>query len=246
MINDYRNLGSAKALVGRVYVLTIYTGNQPWEDYKVHSITKNVHEALEWLSQQVQRYGKTVSFVNGCYGYPSPIDYYIKRGEGSGNESSDVIWELMNKIGYQSTESFIKWTKEEAHCDSAIVLAFVDKKGRSYALPYVKGLDEKKYFLEGAVLFTEYNEGGEICSASIAHEICHLFGAVDLYETYLQTKANAMTATMFYPNDIMRHISYNINELRIGEMTAWFMGLTDVEKGWYKQFMIGKDLPTQK
>lgn len=240
MERDRRNQGSAKVLEGRIYVLTIITGDRQWSQNVTDSVFGMIRTAQQWLSQQASRYGKTVSFENGCFGHPTPIAFDIASGTGSGKESVDVIWQLMKKIGYERPIDFTTWAKEKAGCDSSLVLVFADKPGRSYAISYHEDYDKEKYYLEGVVLFTKYNTGCQLMPAGIAHEICHLFGAEDLYETFKQTKENELLARKLYPNDIMLRVSYNINELRIDEMTAWFMGLTDVEKQWYKQFLNQK------
>jgi hypothetical protein len=240
MERDRRKQGSAKVLEGRIYVLTIITGDRQWSQNVTDSVFGMIRTAQQWLSQQASRYGKTVTFENGCFGHPTPIAFDIASGTGSGKESVDVIWQLMKKIGYERPIDFTTWAKEKAGCDSSLVLVFADKPGRSYAISYHEDYDKEKYYLEGVVLFTKYNTGCQLMPAGIAHEICHLFGAEDLYETFKQTKENELLARKLYPNDIMLRVSYNINELRIDEMTARFMGLTDVEKQWYKQFLNQK------
>lgn len=237
-MQDKKNQGSAKILSGNTYVLLIYTGAGRWEKKKYDEFFIKVLEAQRWLTQQAKRYGKSLSFVNGCFGNPNPIDFDIASGTGSGNESVDYVWELMKKIGYQRPLDFAKWAKEKADCDNALVMVVVDQAGRDYAISYDTTNDKEKYYLEGAVLYTRYLDGREICSASIAHEICHLFGAVDLYQTFKQTKENEALARKLYPNDIMLRTSYNINELVIDEMTAWFVGLSHNEKKWFRDFIV--------
>ena len=230
---DNRNQGSAKTLSGKTYVLTIFTGVNQWSKKDYDAFFSKVHEAQQWLTQQAKRYGEFLSFVNGNFGYPEPIDFNIARGTASGKESVDYIRLLMKQIGYQSPLDFVRWAKE-----NALVLVVANKTGTSYAISYNESYDKEKYYLEGAIMFTKYLDGGENCAASIAHEICHLFGAEDLYETFQQTKDNEELARKLYPNDIMLRTSYNINELEINEMTAWFVGLSNNEKKWYRGFII--------
>lgn len=237
---DCRYQGSAKALDGNIYVLTVFTGERPWPKKAVDAIITNVYEAQGWLEQQARRYGKTVSFTNGSFGHPDPIRYYVATGTGSGNESTEVVWEVMKKIGYQNPADFVQWAKDNADCDNALVLVLTNTPGTSYALAYRDDFEREKYYLEGAVIYTTYQSGGETCSGSIAHEMCHLFGAEDLYETFSQTKENEAKAQKLYPNDIMLRVSYDINELVVDEMTAWYIGLTNKEKSWYRDFLKHK------
>ena len=235
---DKRNQGSAKILSGKTYVLIIFTGTHQWEKGKVDTVYKQVREAQQWLSQQAKKYGKEVSFVNGSFGDPVPIDLYIESGKASGKESVNYVWQLMKKIGYQSPLNFVKWAKEKEDCDNALVLVIADKEGNSYAITYTDDCDKEKFYLEGAIIYTKFLNRKKPCVASIAHEMCHLFGATDLYANYYQTKENEELARKLYPNDIMLRTSYNINNLVIDEMTAWFIGLTNEEKEWYKRFTL--------
>ena len=224
-----KNQGSAKALSGQIYVLTVFTGQRAWAQADADSFYNKLYEALRWLTKQVRRYGKNVSFKHGFYGLPSPVTYEIGKGSLSGG----VIWQMMQHFGYRDVPSFAEWARREQGCDNCLVLMVVDKPGRSSAIAYSDNYDRSKYFLEGAVCYTHHENGLELSTASIAHEICHLFGAEDLY----QPKAIEQRARQLYPDDIMLRVSYNIDELSIGEMTAWFMGLSDVEKPWYRSFL---------
>ncbi|MBQ3732471.1 MAG: hypothetical protein II859_00740 [Bacteroidales bacterium] len=230
--------GSAMSLEGDVYVLTVYTGRNSWEEKTINYFNLKLHEAEQWLQEQAQRYGKTVTFHNGSFGSTKPIPYDVTPGARKGTESTDVIESVMKTIGYQTPLDFVNWVKQEYGYDNCLVLVVADKPGVSYAIGYRNDYDENKYYLEGAVIFTQYPQGGSLYSASIAHEMCHVFGAEDLYETFQQTKENEQLAKELYPDDIMFRISADIDELVIDEMTAWFVGLSDVEKGWYRKFSV--------
>ena len=231
-----RKQGSAETLEGSTYVLTVFTGNQ-WEETDVAFFNNIRNEALEWLSKEALRYGKELTFTNGSFGISDPVEFDIESGTGSGKESVDIIWKVMKEIGYSSPLVFEEWAKEKTGCKNCIVLVVANKTGRSYSIGYNELYNKEKFFLEGAVFFTKYQDGRHICAASIAHEICHLFGAEDLYETFRQTKENELIAREKYPNDIMLRTSFTIEELTIDEMTAWFIGLSDKEESWYRDFI---------
>lgn len=235
-----RKQGSAMALEGDIYVLTVYTGRNRWDEKKTDSFNLKLQEAEQWLQEQAQRYNKTVTFHNGCYGSSESVPYDVRPGARKGTESTDVIEGVMKTMGYQTTLDFVDWVKQEYGFNNCLVLVVADKTGVSYAIGYRNDYDKEKYYLEGAVLFTQDPDGGGLIPASIAHEMCHVFGAEDLYETFQQTKENEQLARKLYPDDIMLRISYDINELIIDEMTAWFVGLNDVEKSWYRKFSVEK------
>ena len=239
--DDDRKQGSAISLEGKTYVLTVFTGNNQWEQKAIDNFYNTSNEAFAWLRREALRYNKKITFTKGSYGTPDPIEYDIASGTGSGRESIDVVYNVMKKIGYSRPLDFVQWSKETMGCSNCFVIVVVDKPGRSYSLTYNNKYEKEKFFLEGVVVYTRYEDGSPLCAASIAHEICHLFGAEDLYENFKQTKENELVARKLYPNDIMLRTSCMINKLTIDEMTAWFVGLTDDEKEWYKDFLRFKE-----
>ena len=107
-----------------------------------------------------------------------------------------------------------------------MVLILANKAGNGYAIQYSYEMDKNLYFLERTILYQKYLNDSELASSSIAHEILHLFGAWDLYETFEQTKDREVKARELFPDDIMLQTSYNINELNIDKLTAWLTGLS--------------------
>ena len=89
--------------------------------------------------------------------------------------------------------------------------------------------------MEGIMIY-DHSEDGETPSSGIAHEILHLFGAWDLYENYMQSKAIEELALYLFPNSIMLRISQNINELIIDPVTAWLIGWNKNPESWYEAF----------
>ena len=105
---------------------------------------------------------------------------------------------------------------------------FFKKDGISYSLPYEKHLDEK-FYLEGMAIYHQFDPKTPQCRACIAHEILHLFGAWDFYNSFHTTKAHEDRARRDYPNSVMLRTSYNIYELNIDPVTAWRIGWTETE-----------------
>lgn len=233
-----RYQGSAPAMEGNVYVLTCYISETGWGETELKDFSALIQEAEDWLVKQAQGYGKQVSFVNGTAGVETPlIVSNIVSGNGIGDEPVDLVSRLMPMIGYKNGLEFVDWVKENTGCDGSLVLIAANKPGRGYSMAYQDLYDKEAYYLEGTILYTSYRDGAPLCAAAIAHEMCHLFGAEDLYATFLQTKENEARARELFPDDIMLRVSYNIDDLSIGSLSAWFMGLTDEMEDWYLDFL---------
>jgi hypothetical protein len=78
--------------------------------------------------------------------------------------------------------------------------------------------------------------GIELIHSMIAHEVLHLYGAWDLYNSYVQTHDVASKAQQLFPNDIMLRTSYNLAELQVDALTAWRIGWSDKKESWYEWF----------
>ena len=233
-----RNQGSARTLEGKIYVLTCYVSETGWTQDEVEEYSALVQEAEDWLVAQAKNYGKEVSFENGTAGLEKPLLFdEIVSGNGVGDEPVDLVYKVMKKMGYKNGLDFIDWLNDTIDCDGGLVLIVANKPGRGYSMAYKDTFDPRMYFLEGTMLYTSYSDGKPDCAASIAHEMCHLFGANDLYATFAQTAENEACARELFPDDIMLRVSYNINSLKIDKLTAWLIGLTDEMEEWYTSFL---------
>ena len=230
--------GSARSLEGTIYVLTCYVTETGWSPEEVDTCSALIQEAEDWLVAQAASYGKEVTFINGTKGLEEPLLFdNIVSGAGVGNEPVDLVSKLMPMIGYKNGLGFIDWLNNNYDCDGCLVLIVANKPGRGYSMAYKDDYDPYKYFVEGTILYTSYEVGGPNCAASIAHEMCHLFGAEDLYATFVQTAENEARARELFPDDIMLRVSYDINTLKIDKLTAWLIGLTDDMEDWYLSFL---------
>ena len=233
-----RYQGSAPALDGRIYVLTCYVSETGWTEDEVEEYSALIQEAEDWLVTQAAAYGKDVRFENGTAGLETPLLFDdIVRGNGVGDEPVDLVIKVMNKMGYKNGLEYIRWLNDTIDCSGCLVLIVANKPGRGYSMAYKDLYDSKMYFLEGTMLYTSYSDGRPDCAAGIAHEMCHLFGAEDLYANFIQTAENEARARELFPDDIMLRVSYDINSLKIDKLTAWLIGLTDDMEEWYTTFL---------
>jgi len=248
-LNDKWRSGSAYSLSGKIYVLTIFISETNWEyDDKIQQYDK-IYEAQNWITQQAKTYNKTIDFIGGQFGLEETIIMKdIPVGTASGNEPVDIINTALQKIGYSNPLIFFEWVKNNTDADNCAVLILANKAGNGYAVPCNEELinystrNKELYFLEGTILYRKYLNNNDLASASIAHELLHLFGAWDLYQTYAQPKSREDKAKELFPDDIMLRTSYDINTLKIDKLTAWLVGLSHFYEDWYEWFRpISKD-----
>lgn len=240
------NIGTAKHLYGKIHVLSIFVAKEsnPWNRTNIDRTINKLTEAQRWLKMQSARYDKRLDFINTVFGENPPLyDNHIPDNFDSSN-AYYYACELIQRIGFGNNESYMRWVSQNTDCDQCFVIIFCNKDGRSYASPVNKKLieyDPFRYNLECCLLYSKYpNSNIETTTASIAHEILHLFGAWDLYELEDKDKPRADKCKMMFPNSIMVETYRDIWETQIDEINAWLVGLKD-GKDWYRWFEPDQD-----
>ena len=232
-----RYQGSAPALEGKIYVLICFVSETEWDENEMADYCGLIFEAEDWLVSQAKNYGKEVSFKNAYRGFSKPLKLKDIGGFESDDMLVDRISRVIKKTEYRTGLGFVNWVKHNTDCTGCMLLAVANQPGRSYSMAYNDIYDREKFFLEGSMLYTSFESGKPACAASIAHEMCHLFGAEDLYETGQQSAENEQRARELFPDDIMLSTSYDINKRKIDRFTAWLVGLTDEMEIWYPTLM---------
>ncbi|TAE66851.1 MAG: hypothetical protein EAZ85_15595 [Bacteroidetes bacterium] len=234
-----KNVGSAAKLEGNVYVLSIFiaTSDDDWTKKEKELMYEKQRIATNWLVKKAKEYKKKLAFVEGTFGYDKSVFVEeIPQANATGNERTDWIKFLLNKLGYKSPLQFHNWVLKNTKCTQSVVLIYANQTGNSYAFPYTANLDKEKYFVEGCFLYKKFTDGQIIYPSTIAHEMLHDFGAWDLYKNFMQGQDKEDKAKQLYPNEIMLRIALNINELEINGLTAWLVGLTEKKEKWYEWF----------
>ena len=238
--NRIYHLGSGKALRGNIYVLSCFVSdrNNEWTRQEKLQVYNKLYRTQNWLIAQARRYNVWLNFEGGNFGLDRDIKLnHIDYGTGSGREDVNVVTTVLRAIGYSNSLSFYNWALNNSNSSNVIVLVFVKGAGTSYAIPYNDPrIDSELYYLEGAVIYSHYSNGLELYDATIAHEILHLFGAWDIYETFMQTRDREESARRLFPNSIMLRIAQNIDTLEVDELTAWLIGWHNEAKDWYEWF----------
>lgn len=232
-----RNQGSAKRLEGDIYVLCFYVGtpSNPVNE-RVHvPWTQELFEAEAWLKRQAAHWGKSLDFTNATYGINGEITFLPEviptdPAKADAFFFPETVYRAQHfKDGWDVSE-FIR--KNLTDCDQWISIILCNLRGRSFACPVNERLvsfDDKKFFLESCVVFRNdaWPPFNKTTSASLAHEILHLFGASDLYAHNKSEWESETEYRRRYPNSIMLGSPYGLSKNEMDETTAWLVGWTD-------------------
>jgi hypothetical protein len=225
--NDLWQAGSAYSLDGKIYTLTCFisTPENRWTAAEKKQACFKINNAKNWLMFEAHEYNIHLQFDDGVWGLQNDISFdTIDDGNAGGKNPNDWVSRVIEKAGSSTPLEVYDSIKKATGCDNVQVIILAKQKGRGYATPYRSDASKAKFFLEGAILYAKDNLGGDLKTASIAHEMLHLYGAWDLYTTYAQTEEKETKAKEIYPNDIMLRSDPKMSELEVAELTAWLVG----------------------
>jgi hypothetical protein len=231
--------GSADSLDGRILTFTCFVSakNDAWMNSEKDSIEGLISEAQIWLVKQATKNDVTLSFKNNSEELVDDRIYAnIIRNQNDLIERSKILFQIQHELGFTRKFSILDYMFDSTSCNKLNLLVFVKSQGTSYSLPFRIGMNKAKNFVEGSILFSQFESGKKLISSTIAHEMLHLYGAWDFYETFAQTKDRQVKANELFPNSIMLHTYTNINDNDVDELTSWLIGWNKYEKNWYRWF----------
>jgi len=237
--NGANQAGSAFELSGRVRTIAVFISerDKQWTEWEKRANCDKLLEAHNWLQAQGKLWNVDVSFDIDTVGYEEDILFdTISQGFGSGNERVDWAELIAKKLGYATPLEWYNTVKKQDVEESIQIIIFAKESGTGYALAFEDGMDEEKYFFECAILYQQYLSGGALAPASLAHEMLHLYGSWDLYETFQQSAENAAEAAELFPNSIMRIVTYDFNDVAVDSLTAWRIGWNEKPEKWFYKF----------
>lgn len=229
--------GSAVYLDGKTIIVSIYmdedkSTSDGWSDANIKRTQEYMDIAIDYLEDEANRFGCEAELIYDTSERPDLMYFsdmnIIKEGMDD-DAAHDVTDSWIEKnIDYLAL-------LEKYDADSIGFMFFMNASGTSWCYPYYPYPDEPEYgYLEKAYiyLYDEYDDYET--PATYAHEILHMFGAVDLYT---RSKEDGVTKKIIkyvedtYPRDIMYTV-YGENEesvydhvpCKIGPITAYFIG----------------------
>ena len=234
------HLGTNVELRGNIKVHMFFIDDQEsgWDCDSVEEFrNKQIIPGLYYLEREASRYGVLLNFsveshtMGTVTGRPLLYDGMIVdtvRDDDNGRNNDGVPKRIAWQLGYEDEgEMFAQLYQENDH-QEVILLFIVNKDGVSYASKQIGG-SEYNAWVEYSIIFRNHLSGDfgpdELMDrvASVAHEILHLYGAIDMYEP-IERKELLET---LYPNDIMLLDYLDFREMWVGEHTAYTVGWLD-------------------
>ena len=234
------DMGSCRFLSDQVYVYCFFVDDNEssWNAKESDEfINEQINPALDFLINQAKIWNINLSFniksfCKDSASFSLKYNGIINKDLMNGGSTKDVFKQITNNMGYLSEKDYSQKQDEINRSADTIYLTFINKNGRSYTRNLYN--EDAAYYIddetpEYSVIFSKNIDSFSSVitpkerSATIAHEILHLFGGEDYYSNKRLPLANK-----FYFYDIMTLNTYNISQLQLMEMTAFSIGWTDI------------------
>ena len=235
-------LGSAKYLEGRNVIVSIFVSfeNTVWNAQDAGVVAERLSVTKGFLENEVNNYGKNLDFI--CDFVSNPDLRYDMKYEGELfqypvdfvlTEDDVKLYTATNEYLDDFIENNIPYLALADKYDTdSIAYVFVVKEWYAfkYALSYGDGGPQNRYNEKIVMTFA-----AGVSPVDYAHEILHVFGAVDLYfsnEAQGVSEALVEYTSHTYPSDVMYDIYYFLEATyydkiiqTISPITAYCLGL---------------------
>lgn len=230
-------LGSAKVLEGDNVLITVFVdiNGDKWTEEEKKYCKDSLAEAVTWIEKEGEVYGKQLHFIYDMNSesdllYYQSIDFTV---ESDTKDRNQYTYYRYNKSWIRKNLD-MESVKEKYGTDSIGYLFFVKDEGISYTYPhYLEDMNSDKEEMCTIYLRDSSNYGLYENPATYAHEILHLYGALDLYNGACPEEINDYVISK-YPNEIMLSTYFETlipNEYtgvkNISPITAYMLGWTD-------------------
>jgi hypothetical protein len=248
---DVKNQGAGKSLRGRIFTISMFlteaSGN-PWTDEARREIKEKSGKVKNWLQVQASRYkteknDSKLSFPDELWlGDDDASPLIVGEIPDHDTYANDWIENVVMRCIYgKPSADLLTELRKKYKFEGIHMVVYVNKQGRSYALPKAGTVTSPSDVLEGCIVYCRDKHGGLERSATIAHEVLHLYGAWDLYEDATALNAEqAQKAKECFPTDVMRCHSDDLSKEIVGPLTASLVGWSTK---WYADWDFFKRKP---
>ena len=199
-------LGSAKLLEGDNILISIFVdiNGDEWTEEERQYCKDSLEKAVSWIEGEGETYGKQICFLYDMESqsdllYSQSIDFKV---DSDSEDSNQYRYYLYNKLWIQENID-IDPIKEKYGSDSIGYLFFIKDAGTSYTYShYIEDRNINKEEMCTIYLEDSSNYGFYENPATYAHEILHLYGALDLYDGACPEDVNEYVINT-YPYEIM-------------------------------------------
>lgn len=242
-----RNVNVCKELQDSIVVYAVFVDAEvyePWTAFDVESTQDSIQKAMNWLEAEGKKRGVRLHIE--CKFHEQNGKSHFKEKSAKGKLSHNVVSGFNE---YAKASKIFTWSDAIAKYAGKAVKQPAGDKLKIYSVlglnQALRNLYEREnvailFMVNGYLqqdpsysfniennLFAEHSIITSKNVPVIAHEVLHLFGAVDLYPNYTYPNFNFYELSQAYPNEIMRIQHKPVEKLIISPITEYLIGWQD-------------------
>lgn len=236
-IERYCNLGSAAVLTGHQKLVFIFVdddGADPWTVELRQPVEIKIERSVRWLENKAQKYKINLRFHHVCIPLGSTVACYAGECIDEADYCAGPIhstWQNRVASGLTSWGSVASRWDDLFRAgglplngtEGSAVIFCVRRWAPSVAFPFSDG-QNVEFERERAIIYDNGGDAGQLfLDSQIAHELLHLYGAVDLAPD--KTPEPLKEFASQYSDDVMHTPTQRSIECYcVGEITAYLVG----------------------
>jgi hypothetical protein len=211
-----RDCGMNGKMKGKINLICVFVNDSQsyWSDAAIDEILRGVWKDVSYLEKQAVRYGTSLKFsvAKECLTVPASqegrwLDYLLETRYNSPSHNLAEVESQFSQVGKYNECPFLFYFNKPGRCYCQMATR-PDYTGiAEYAVYYPSTMDDER---------------------SAAHELYHIFGAVDMY--YPNSVKQA--AQKYFPKSSML-----VGRREIDDLTAYLIGWTDSYSKSARAFM---------
>lgn len=244
-LESRRDLGSAAMLVGEQRLLFVFVddhGAGPWTRELREHVEGKIEHALNWIDNKARGCGIQLRLTHASAPRERSIAIHAGRriahedchaGPGHSTWQNHVVAELTGSgsVASRWSELFEKCGLPLDDSDGSAVFFCVRRHHPSLAFPFREG-DNSEFDRERAIIYDRGGAGGQrYLESLLAHEILHLYGAVDLAPGKAPPPLRSDADS--FADDVMHTPTrHPLRGYCIGDLTRYLIGWCDSKPAW--------------
>jgi hypothetical protein len=236
-IERHCNLGSAAVLAGHQKLLFIFVdddGADPWTVELRQSVEIKIERSLRWLENKAQAYGIGLRFQHVSIPLGSSVachagarideaDYCAGSGHSTWQNRVATGLTSCGSVASRWDDLFRAGGLALNGTDGSAVVFCVRRCVPSVAFPFFEG-QNVEFERERAIIYDNGGDAGQLFLDSlIAHELLHLYGAVDLAPDKAPEPLKEFASQ--HSDDVMHTPTQrSIECYGVGDITAYLVG----------------------
>ncbi len=247
-----RSLGSASMLVGKQRLLGVFVvdagANGAWTEDSRARVEHQLASALRWLESQAAAHNVALEFEHACAPAEASACTCSTRideqdpasGPHHSGWQNQVVTDLLgasNSVSSAWNSLFERNGLGTPVTAGRSVLFFVRRWHPSIAFPFHRGA-HPDFEKERGIIYDMggLQDGQPHLDSQIAHEILHLYGAIDLAEEKLPAETPELRRAILAntaPQEVMnKPTQAPIASYLVGDLTSYLVGWLDRPPNW--------------